>query len=75
MPTYGYQCLQCSQQFEARYPINASNPGCPACGGATEKVILSAPAAHGRELAMRSLAPKSRHEKHVHGPGCSCSQR
>jgi putative FmdB family regulatory protein len=80
MPTYDYQCLQCKQQFEARHPIKADNPGCLACGGATEKVILSAPAthgkmAHGRELAMRSLLPKSRQGKHLHDPGCSCSQR
>ena len=80
MPTYDYQCLRCNEQFEARHPINAGNPSCPVCEGATEKVILSAPAthgnmAHGRELAIRSLVPKSRKEKHVHGPGCSCSQR
>lgn len=80
MPTYDYLCTQCKLQFEARHPINASNLDCPVCGGATKKVILSAPAthgkmAHGRELAMRSLLPKSRQGIHVHGPGCSCSQR
>ena len=80
MPTYDYLCTQCKLQFEARHPINASTPDCPVCGGATEKVILSAPAthgnmAHGRELAMRSLLPKSRQEKHVHGLGCGCGER
>lgn len=80
MPTYDYRCFQCKQQFEARHPIKADNPGCPACGGATEKVMLSAPATHGnmalgRELAMRSLLPKSNQGKHVHGIGCGCGLR
>lgn len=80
MPTYDYQCAKCKLQFEARHAINASSPVCPACGGATKKVILSAPAAHGsmargRELAMCSLQPKPGQEKHTHGPGCGCGHR
>ncbi len=74
MPTYDYLCTQCKLQFEA-HAINASSPYCSVCGGATEKVILSAPAmrgtmARGRDMAMRSLESKPDQEKHVHGPGC-----
>lgn len=80
MPTYDYLCPQCKLQFEARHAINASSPGCPACGGTTKKVILSAPATHGnmargRDLAMRSLQPKPGQEKHSHGPGCGCGHQ
>lgn len=80
MPTYDYLCTQCKLQFEARHSINASNPDCSACGGAAEKVILSAPAMHGkmargRDLAMRSLQPKPGQEKHIHGAGCGCGRR
>jgi len=76
MPTYDYRCTQCKLQFEARHAINASNPDCPTCGGATKK-MLSAPAIHGnmaqgRDLAMRSIQPKSDQIKHAHGPGCGC---
>jgi putative FmdB family regulatory protein len=77
MPTYDYLCTRCKLQFEARHAINASSPDCPVCGGAAQKVILSAPSMHGhmargRDLAMRSLQPKPGQEKHVHGPGCGC---
>lgn len=77
MPTYDYQCVQCKHQFEARQSINTPDPDCPACGSMTEKVILFAPAMHGnmargRELAMRSLQPKTAEKKHVHAPGCGC---
>ncbi|MHB1246827.1 MAG: FmdB family zinc ribbon protein [Sulfuriferula sp.] len=80
MPTYDYLCTQCKLQFEARHAINASSPDCPVCGGATKKVILSAPAMHGnmargRDLAMRSLQPKPGEDKHVHGSGCGCGRR
>jgi len=80
MPTYDYLCTQCKLQFEACHAINASSPCCSACGGTTEKMILSAPAMHGtmargRDLAMRSLEPKSGQEKHVHGPGCGCGHQ
>ncbi|WP_295625279.1 FmdB family zinc ribbon protein [uncultured Nitrosomonas sp.] len=77
MPTYDYLCTRCELQFEIRHSINASNPNCLACGSATEKIILSAPAmrgnmARGRDLAMRSLQPKTDQVNHVHGPGCGC---
>jgi putative FmdB family regulatory protein len=79
MPTYDYLCTQCTLQFEASHPISASSPDCSVCGGTTEKVILSAPATHGnmargRDLAMRSLLPKSGQEKYVHGLGCGCGK-
>ncbi|PZP61195.1 MAG: zinc ribbon domain-containing protein [Azospira oryzae] len=69
MPTYDYRCLACNAVFEVQQRIRAPGPVCPACGGATQKVILSAPAVHdssavGRELAMRSL-PEC-------GKGCRC---
>lgn len=77
MPTYDYQCQDCQRQFEARHPLDAASPACPACGGRAEKVMLSAPALHGhmargRELAMRSLEPKPGATPHSHGPGCRC---
>ena len=79
MPTYDYLCTQCKLQFETRHSINAPIPNCPACGSATEKVILSAPATHGnmargRDLAMHSLQPKTDPINHVHVPGCGCSR-
>ena len=77
MPTYDYQCQDCHAQFEARHAINDDSPACPTCGGRAEKVILSAPALHGRmargrELAMRSLDPGPGSPPHSHGPGCQC---
>lgn len=80
MPTYDYCCIHCHTQFEAHHPVTGTPPDCPACGGQTEKVILAAPAIHGymargRELAMRSLAPKAGANEHVHGPGCGCCAR
>ncbi len=77
MPTYDNQCTQCKRQFEVRHAINAPNPVCPLCGGATEKVILFPPGiqghmARGRDLAMRSLQPKPSQQKHIHGAGCGC---
>ncbi|SDY46500.1 FmdB family zinc ribbon protein [Nitrosomonas halophila] len=76
MPTYDYQCTQCKLQFEIRQSINAPTPDCPECRSIAEKVILSAPAMHGnmargRDLAMRSLQPKS-DQTHGHAPGCGC---
>jgi putative FmdB family regulatory protein len=79
MPTYDYQCTECMLQFETRHPINAPKPNCSACGGVTEKLILSAPATHGnmargRDLAIRSLQPKSNQIKHIHGSECGCGR-
>ncbi|MBS0425101.1 MAG: zinc ribbon domain-containing protein [Proteobacteria bacterium] len=79
MPTYDYLCTQCKLQFDTRHSINAPNPNCPACGSTTEKVILFAPATHGnmargRDLAIRSLQPKTDSVNHVHVPGCGCSR-
>ena len=79
MPTYDYLCTQCKLQFETRHSINATNPDCPVCGSTTEKVILSAPATHGnmargRDLAIRSLQPKTDPVNHLHVPGCGCSR-
>ena len=76
MPTYDYRCTQCALPFNAHHAIPAPRPDCPACGGASERVILSAPAIHGnmargRDLAMRSLQTKPEPEK-THGPGCGC---
>ena len=79
MPTYDYQCSNCHSPFEAHHAIEAPTPPCPFCGGASQKVILSAPAMHGqmaqgRELAMRSIEPKAGAVPHQHGPGCACCQ-
>ena len=70
MPPYDYMCTQCKLQFKASHSMDAENPVCLVCGGTTQKVILSAPAVHGtmargRDLAMRSLQPKSS-EKSCH---------
>lgn len=77
MPTYDYLCTECKLQFEVRHAIDTPNPGCLACGSATEKLILSVPAIHGemargRDQAMRSLQPETGLAKHVHAPGCGC---
>jgi len=44
-----------------------------------EKVILSAPAMHGnmargRDLAVRSLQPKTDQVNYAHAPGCGCGR-
>lgn len=44
MPIYEYRCLQCDQRFERLGRLNDNLPGCPLCGGETEK-LLSAPGA------------------------------
>jgi putative FmdB family regulatory protein len=81
MPTYDYRCTKCGKQFEATHRISDTQPACPACGGACEKLILSPPAAHGykavgREQAMRSLQPDTSNKpNHQHGPGCGCGHR
>jgi putative FmdB family regulatory protein len=77
MPTYDYQCQDCHLQFEARHSIHGPSPDCPSCGGPARKLLLTAPAMHGRmakgrETAMRSLEPKPDAGPHVHGPGCGC---
>ena len=71
MPIYDYKCIRCNMQFEAVHPINTCSPKCHACGGTVNKLFSSPPAVHGymargRELAMRSLQPKLRQEKHEH---------
>ena len=45
MARYDAQCSDCGQVTEYVCSINdrASTPGCPACGGKTRQVILSAP--------------------------------
>jgi putative FmdB family regulatory protein len=78
MPIYDYRCQSCGLKFEARKAIAAADPDCPACGGQVEKLILAAPAMHGRmalgrEAAMRSLDAKPGSGGHVHGPGCGCA--
>jgi len=32
MPIYEYQCNKCGHKFERMLSVNATNPGCPACG-------------------------------------------
>jgi putative FmdB family regulatory protein len=69
MPTYDYRCRDCGTEFESFQRIGARAPACRACGGRTEKLLLTAPAIHGamaagREAAMRSL-PEC-------GKGCRC---
>jgi len=75
MPTYDYRCPKCQTQFEAQHTLSADIPLCPACGCTPEKVILSAPAVHGRvaqgrEEAVRLLEKQT--TANAHGPGCPC---
>jgi len=75
MPTYDYRCTSCGSSFEATHGMGADGPACPQCRGPAQKVFLSAPAVHGymargRDLAVRTLEPKS--SGTAHGPGCPC---
>jgi putative FmdB family regulatory protein len=69
MPVYDYQCSVCRSKFEARRAIAAAPPPCPNCGGASLRVILSAPAVHGAMARGRDLAAKSIPQC---GKGCRC---
>lgn len=76
MPTYNYQCVKCNLQIKKNNKIYDVTPDCPACGGKTEKIFLSAPAIHGhmargRELAIESLHPRSG-DGRIHGMSCGC---
>lgn len=54
MPVYEYRCPACAQRFSKlvrRVSADAPTPACPACGGASERV-LSAFAYH-RSLKMQ----------------------
>ncbi|WP_411293349.1 FmdB family zinc ribbon protein [Thiohalomonas denitrificans] len=76
MPTYDYECLDCSHRFESNHSISADSPPCPACRGAVKQLFLQAPVMHseatrGRELAIQSLNNRPA-SPNPHGPGCSC---
>jgi len=60
MPTYDYECMPCNLRLEARHSINTQAPNCPQCDGTLTRLILSAPAAHGRKDANRQYAHSSR---------------
>lgn len=69
MPLYDFECFECHAMFERMQRAPVPEPLCPACGGATRRAYLSAPAIHGaaavgREQAVRSL-PQC-------GKGCRC---
>jgi putative FmdB family regulatory protein len=64
MPSYNYRCDGCDFVFEATHAIDANQPSCPECSGPVTQVFLVAPAIHGsmargREMAVRSMEPKS----------------
>jgi len=41
MPIYEYQCMRCGERFELSRPMSEAGApaACPACGGASEKLI------------------------------------
>lgn len=41
MPLYEYQCTACGEKLEIRATINQEAPGCPVCGGTTERAVSS----------------------------------
>ncbi len=74
MPSYDYLCPSCRQRSELRHAMDAAAPRCGVCGTILKRVVLSAPAVHGRmargrEAAMRSLGPGP---GRGHGKGCPC---
>lgn len=56
MPTYDYQCKNCSHPFTAMHKISEAAPVCPQCGGEVKK-LLAAPAVHGSARAAEPPAP------------------
>ncbi len=74
MATYDYECTRCGLRFEASHCIAAAAPECPHCGGEVRKLILCAPATHGRMARGREQAMRALHPQHVHGPGCGCGR-
>lgn len=75
MPTYDYFCPNCQTRFQAQHAINAETPVCGGCSGLPIRVILTAPAVHGRmargrEAAARTFEPRT--DRTGHGPGCPC---
>lgn len=69
MPLYDFECLDCRSTFERMQPLSAPEPCCPACGGATRRAYLSAPAVHGGAAAGRAQAVNSLPQC---GKGCRC---
>jgi len=47
MATYAYRCQQCGEEFEVKRPmseravLDASPPGCPACGSTQVQKVVS----------------------------------
>lgn len=75
MPTYDYRCRTCSTTFQAFHAIDHGAPACPACGGAPDRIILTAPAVHGRMAQGREAAVQTLERQasaSAHGPGCPC---
>jgi putative FmdB family regulatory protein len=73
MPTYDYACWHCDTRFEAHHPLTIAKPSCPVCGGETHRLILSAPAVHGRMAKGRDEAVRSLETaQHHHGKDCPC---
>lgn len=75
MPTYDYRCTHCDAQFQTRHAMTAAGSPCPFCGATARRVILAAPAVHGRmargrEAAVRTLERQG--QRIAHDPGCPC---
>jgi putative FmdB family regulatory protein len=75
MPTYDYHCPDCRTQFQVHHAMAAASPDCPVCGALPQRVILAAPAVHGRMARGRESAIRTFEKQGAglaHGPCCPC---
>lgn len=86
MPLYEYECPECGR-FDDLQPVSAASEpaACPGCGELSPRVIslprlleMDGSLRKAHEVNERNAhEPKfstreERHQRHEHGPGCSC---
>lgn len=81
MPYYDYLCETCGPFAASRPMAEYQEPhGCPACGTASPRAILTAPRLAGMDSARRhafqtnerAAHSPAQASAHTHGPGCGC---
>jgi putative FmdB family regulatory protein len=79
MPIYDYDCPDCGPFAALRAMAEFELPhDCPACGGESPRVMLTAPALAGMDRARRVAAETNERSSHEpkrsagHAPGCGC---